>query len=57
MFDVKIANGIIIDGTGNSRYKGDVGIVGDKIMAIGDLSQKEAKETIDATENLYHLVL
>lgn len=49
MFDVKIANGIIIDGTGNSRYKGDVGIVGDKIMAIGDLSQKEAKETIDAT--------
>ncbi|EJA6346735.1 D-aminoacylase [Clostridioides difficile] len=49
MFDVKIANGIIIDGTGNSRYKSDVGIVGDKIMAIGDLSQKEAKETIDAT--------
>ncbi|HEK4627211.1 D-aminoacylase [Clostridioides difficile] len=49
MFDVKIANGIIVDGTGNSRYKSDVGIVGDKIMAIGDLSQKEAKETIDAT--------
>ncbi len=49
MFDVKIVNGIIIDGTGNSRYKSDVGIVGDKIMAIGDLSQKEAKETIDAT--------
>lgn len=49
MFDVKIVNGIIVDGTGNSRYKSDVGIVGDKIMAIGDLSQKEAKETIDAT--------
>ncbi|HDX6802162.1 TPA: D-aminoacylase [Clostridioides difficile] len=49
MFDVKIVNGIIVDGTGNSIYKSDVGIVGDKIMAIGDLSQKEAKETIDAT--------
>ncbi|MBH7211976.1 D-aminoacylase [Clostridioides difficile] len=49
MFDVKIVNGIIVDGTGNSRYKSDVGIVGDKIMVIGDLSQKEAKETIDAT--------
>ncbi|MGG5404747.1 N-acyl-D-amino-acid deacylase family protein [Clostridioides difficile] len=49
MFDVKIVNGIIVDGTGNSRYKSDVGIVGDKIMAIGDLNQKEAKETIDAT--------
>ncbi|PBF33804.1 aminoacylase [Clostridioides difficile] len=49
MLDVKIVNGIIVDGTGNSRYKSDVGIVGDKIMAIGDLSQKEAKETIDAT--------
>ncbi|WP_339076477.1 hypothetical protein [Clostridioides difficile] len=43
MFDVKIVNGIIVDGTGNSRYKSDVGIVGDKIMAIGDLSQKRLK--------------
>ncbi|MBY2478463.1 D-aminoacylase [Clostridioides difficile] len=49
MFDIKIINGIIVDGTGDSRYKSDVGIVGDKIIAIGDLSQEEAKKTIDAT--------
>ena len=48
MFDVKIINGTILDGTGKFRYKGDVGIEGDKITAIGDLSAAEAKKTIDA---------
>lgn len=48
MFDVKIVNGTILDGTGTFRFKGDVGIVGDKITAIGDLSNAEAKKTIDA---------
>ena len=33
-FDVVIANGIIVDGTGNSWFRGDVGIRGDRIAAI-----------------------
>lgn len=49
MLDIKIINGSIIDGSGAPAYKGDVGIEGDKIVAIGDLKDAEAKKVIDAT--------
>ena len=49
MYDVKIVNGLIIDGTGNPGYAADVGIVGDQIIAIGDLSDATSRETIDAS--------
>ncbi|WP_455543778.1 N-acyl-D-amino-acid deacylase family protein [Intestinibacter sp.] len=48
MFDLKIINGKIVDGTGFPSYKGDIGIIGEKIVEIGDLSSKEAKITINA---------
>ena len=48
MFDVLIRGGSIVDGTGKSAYKGDIGIKGDKIIEIGDLSLAESKEFIDA---------
>ena len=48
MFDIKIEGGQIIDGTGKLRYRADLGIQGDKIAAIGDLSGQEAKKTISA---------
>jgi dihydroorotase/N-acyl-D-amino-acid deacylase len=48
-FDVLIVNGRIVDGTGNSWYRGDVGIRGDRIEAIGKLSGKTGTVTIDAT--------
>ncbi len=47
-FDVVIANGRIVDGTGSPWYRGDVGIRGDRIAAIGDLSGAEATRRIDA---------
>lgn len=47
-YDILIKNGSIIDGTGAPRYVADVGIVGGKITAIGDLGA-DAKEVIDAT--------
>lgn len=46
--DIKIINGTIVDGTGQARYKGDIGITGDTISDIGDLSAAEAGYTIDA---------
>lgn len=49
MYDVKIINGLIIDGTGNPGYAADVGIVGDQIIAIGDLSDATSRETVDAS--------
>lgn len=48
MFDLKIINGEIIDGSGEKSYIGDIGIIGEKIAKIGDLRDKEAKVTIDA---------
>ena len=47
-FDLVIANGHIIDGTGSPWYSGDVGIRDGKIAAIGNLSQADRKRTIDA---------
>ena len=47
-FDILIVNGEVIDGTGAPRKRADVGIRGDTIVAVGDLSKAEAKTTIDA---------
>ena len=48
MLDLKITNARIVDGTGSPWYRGDVGVRGDRIVSIGDLSQAEATTTIDA---------
>src|SRR5438094_2046641 len=48
-FDVVIAHGRIVDGTGAPWFRGDVGIVGDRITAIGALGDATAATTIDAT--------
>ncbi|HEX7809274.1 MAG TPA: D-aminoacylase, partial [Thermoanaerobaculia bacterium] len=43
-----IAGGEVIDGTGAPRKRADVGIRGDSIAAIGDLSKSTATTTLDA---------
>ncbi len=48
-YDIILKNGKIIDGTGNPWFYGDVGIVKDKIISIGDLSKSKADKIIDAT--------
>jgi N-acyl-D-amino-acid deacylase len=47
-FDLIIAHGHIVDGTGSPWYSGDVGIRGGRIAAIGNLAGAPAKRTIDA---------
>jgi dihydroorotase/N-acyl-D-amino-acid deacylase len=47
-FDIVIANGHIVDGTGSPWYSGDVGIRNGRIAAIGNLSATARKRTIDA---------
>src|SRR6266550_1696405 len=51
-FDLKIAHGRIIDGTGAPWFRADVGIRGDRIVAMGDLSQQTAVSTIDAQDHV-----
>ena len=48
-FDVLIRNGTVVDGTGAPRFSGDVGVRGDRIAAVGDLSASGASRIIDAT--------
>ena len=48
MFDLIIKNGNVIDGTGKPARCVDVGIRGDRITALDDLSVAEAKAMIDA---------
>jgi len=47
-FDVVIANGRVVDGTGAPWFRADVGIIGDRITAIGNLSGAQAATRIDA---------
>jgi len=47
-FDVVIRNGTVYDGSGASGIAADLGIRGDRIAAIGDLSGASAELEIDA---------
>jgi N-acyl-D-amino-acid deacylase len=47
-YDLKITGGEIIDGSGRKRFKGDVGVSGGKVVALG-AAPGEARETIDAS--------
>lgn len=46
-FDLVLANGRIVDGTGSPWYSGDVGIRDGRIAAIGNLTGAQAKRRID----------
>ena len=50
-FDIIIKNGLIIDGSGARAYKKDIGLIGNKIVAVDDLKSATADMIIDA-ENL-----
>ena len=47
-FDLVIANGRVVDGTGAPWFRADVGIRGDRIAAVGDLAGAPATRRLDA---------
>ncbi|TMJ25045.1 MAG: amidohydrolase, partial [Alphaproteobacteria bacterium] len=47
-FDLIVKNGMIVDGSGLPRYRGDVGVKDGKIAEIGRLTGASAKDTVDA---------
>ena len=47
-YDVVIKNGMVIDGSGGARYRGDVGVKDGRIAKIGRINRETAEETIDA---------
>jgi len=48
MFDLVILGGSVVDGTGEASSVADVGIAGERIEAIGDLSGATARRVVDA---------
>ncbi|MDB5447555.1 MAG: amidohydrolase [Phenylobacterium sp.] len=46
-YDIVIRGGAIYDGTGRESYKGDVGIIGQRIAAIGQIAER-GREEVDA---------
>jgi N-acyl-D-amino-acid deacylase len=47
-FDVIIRGGMLYDGTGRAPVRADLGIKGDRIAAVGNLSRANAQTIIDA---------
>jgi N-acyl-D-aspartate/D-glutamate deacylase len=48
-FDIIIRGGQVLDGTGAPAQSADVGIKGDRIAAVGQLTGRSARTTIDAS--------
>ncbi len=48
-YDLIITGGTIIDGTGQPAIKTDIGITGDRIIAIGNISNASAVTNLDAS--------
>jgi len=48
-YDVIIRGGRILDGSGNPWFIADIGVWGDRILAVGDLSGARAATVINAT--------
>ncbi len=48
-FDLVVRGGQVIDGRGSPRARADIGVKGDRIVALGDLSAATATAVVDAT--------
>ena len=49
-YDIVIANGRIVDGTGAPWFRGDIAITGDRIAAVGAIGDRGGATVIDATD-------
>lgn len=47
-YDIIIKNGTVYDGTGTAARRADVGIKGDKVVAVGNLQTAKATTVVDA---------
>ncbi len=48
VYDLIIAGGRIVDGTGAPWFRADLAVAGDRIAAIGNLAEAQAKDRLDA---------
>ena len=48
MLDILVRNGLVVDGSGAPAFPADVGVEGDRIVAVGRLDGAQATTTVDA---------
>lgn len=51
-FDLLIRGGTVVDGSGSPRFVADVGVRGDRIVAVGALPDANAATVLDATDRV-----
>ncbi len=51
-FDLIVRNGSVVDGTGSPMVRADVGVLDDRVFAIGDLQGERAAVEIDADDRI-----
>jgi dihydroorotase/N-acyl-D-amino-acid deacylase len=51
-YDLVIAGGRVVDGSGAPSFRADVGVAGDRIAAVGDLSRARAARRIEARDQM-----
>ena len=49
-FDLIVRNGSVVDGTGAPSVRADIGVLGDRVSAIGDLHGESASVEVDASD-------
>ncbi len=49
MLDIVLEGGWVVDGAGNPPSRQDVAVMGDRIAAVGDLTEAQAADRIDAS--------
>ena len=47
-----VRNGVVIDGTGAGRRRADVGITGDRVVAVGEVGRAVGAREFDATDRI-----
>ena len=52
VLDLVLAGGRVVDGTGAPWFRADVGVRGDRIVAVGDLSGARARRRIDLRDRM-----
>ena len=52
ILDLLILNARVVDGTGAPWFRADVGVQGDRIVAIGNLHGEKAARTVDARDRM-----
>ncbi len=48
-FDLVLRGGLVLDGTGQPAYPADIGIIGDRIAAIGRISAEQGRRVLDVS--------